>query len=196
MGFSKPSSIQAGVAAVREAQLIEAMWGTLDAARVHTAIRSAIKRFGSNHARLRIEARNILGQYFADYAAHKGVAEIGIDPDDAVAQILAFEQTLMNLQGAAVWLKVRWKQCESRTCLLFFDQRRWIENEDWIVCPQEDKLGGGIDPNNWAAVGAAIRDCRSEFLTIWRSRVPLRRTPEKMVDEWNQSYRGTLKLCL
>jgi RHS repeat-associated protein len=196
MGFSKPSSIQAGVAAVREAQLIEAMWGTLDAARVHTAIRSAIKRFGSNHARLRIEARNILGQYFADYAAHKGVAEIGIDPDDAVAQILAFEQTLINLQGAAVWLKVRWKQCESRTCLLFFDQRRWIENEDWIVCPQEDKLGGGIDPNNWAAVGAAIRDCRSEFLTIWRSRVPLRRTPEKMVDEWNQSYRGTLKLCL
>jgi hypothetical protein len=189
-GYAKPSSIAAGVAAVEGAQLIEAMWEAADAAKLHTAVRRAIKKFGSDRARLRVEAREILGLYFADYAAQKGVGAFGIDPDDAVGRILAFEQSLLNLQGAAVWLKVRWKQCESRPCRLLFDQRRWIEHEDWIICPQDDKLGGGIDPKNWDAIGAAIRDCRNELLTLWRSRVPLRKTPQKFLDDWNQAIRG------
>jgi RHS repeat-associated protein len=95
-GYAKPSSIAAGVAAVEGAQLIEAMWEAADAAKLHTAVRRAIKKFGSDRARLRVEARKILGLYFADYAAQKGVGAFGIDPDDAVGRILAFEQSLLS----------------------------------------------------------------------------------------------------
>jgi len=187
---AKPRTIDAGVCAIRGAQLVQLISDLGGVGRLVLSVRSASITCGKNIAKLKTELEKLLGMYILEEGASEAVSCLGIDPDDAIEQLLAFDFTLMELEGAAVWLKVRWKQCEERCCCLVFTQRKWVEKEDWITCMQRGDMGGGIDPGDANAINAAVNDCIASFTQLFNTLTTKGDGAQCVIDDWNRNIRG------
>ncbi len=183
--FAKPSTIEAGVAAVQGAQIVQMISDVGGLAKLFANVHNIGVRCGRNIERMKDELGKLLGQEFIEFGFGEAIS---VDVDELVDALLGIDTALMDMEGVAVWVRVEWHECVLKRCCLVMFRNDWDKRNDWVRCAGPDD---GIPSDNRRAIGQNTDDCISRMIDLLSG--PGRGEQIQCgIDRENEHNRGTM----
>jgi hypothetical protein len=148
-------------------------------------------RCGKDIGKLESETAKLLGKDLLKRGFEDARGDAGIDPDDAIEQLLAFNEALKAMEGVSIWLRITWQVCESNCCCLLWNKTEWESYSDEIACTDEMAGPFGYDPSDLADIERGIKSCFNYFAYLFRKEVATgQKSAECLIKEQNDCARG------